>query len=100
MTARRTLLTAATAGALLGALWFVPSAKATASPAPAGAPSHTSAAPSHLAAAPPHETATATHLADSGADTDTTPYVAGGTAFLGLGAGFVLYSVRRDGAEG
>ncbi|MER5301602.1 hypothetical protein ABT039_19305 [Streptomyces lasiicapitis] len=107
MTARRTLLTAATAGALLGALWFVPSAKATASPAPAGAPSHTStapshtsAAPSHLAAAPPHETATATHLADSGADADTTPYVAGGTAFLGLGAGFVLYSVRRDGAEG
>ncbi|MFD5698872.1 hypothetical protein [Streptomyces lasiicapitis] len=100
MTARRTLLTAATAGALLGALWFVPSAKATASPAPAGAPSHTSAAPSHLAAAPPHETATDAHLADSGADVDTTPYVAGGTAFLGLGAGFVLYSVRRDGAEG
>ncbi|MFD9070650.1 LPXTG cell wall anchor domain-containing protein [Streptomyces lasiicapitis] len=100
MTARRTLLTAATAGALLGALWFVPSAKATASPAPAGAPSHTSTAPSHLAATRSHETATATHLPDSGADADTTPYVAGGTAFLGLGAGFVLYSVRRDGAEG
>ncbi|GGR70111.1 hypothetical protein GCM10010252_05330 [Streptomyces aureoverticillatus] len=92
MTARRTLLTAATAGALLGALWFVPSAKATASPAPAGTlPRHT--------AAPAPQTATDAHLADTGTGPDTTPYVAGGTAFLGLGAGFVLYSVRREPTE-
>ncbi|WP_162467264.1 LPXTG cell wall anchor domain-containing protein [Streptomyces cavernae] len=34
-------------------------------------------------------------LADTGAF-DTTPYVIGGILFLGLGAGFVTYSVRRE----
>ncbi|MFH9073495.1 hypothetical protein [Streptomyces alboflavus] len=92
MIARRPLLTAAAAGALLGALWFVPSAKATASPGSPGDIARHSANSTH-------ETAHADgRLADSGG-IDTTPYVAGGTAFLGLGAGFVLYSVRRERAE-
>ncbi|MFI8926313.1 hypothetical protein ACIG3E_01340 [Streptomyces sp. NPDC053474] len=89
MTALRPLLTAAAAAALLSALCFVPSAKAA--PAP-DARHHTSAAA--------RATATEARLADTGgADTsgaDTTPYVVGGTAFLGLGAGFVAYSVRRS----
>lgn len=90
MIARRPLLTAAAAGALLGALWFVPSAKATASPGSPGDIARHSASSTHPTA---HD-----HLADTGG-IDTTPYVAGGTAFLGLGAGFVLYSVRRERAE-
>jgi LPXTG-motif cell wall-anchored protein len=36
-----------------------------------------------------------TRLADTGS-VNTTPYVVGGTLFLGLGAGFVTYSVRRE----
>ncbi len=36
-----------------------------------------------------------TRLADTGS-IDTTPYVVGGTLLLGLGAGFVAYSVRRE----
>ncbi|WP_263169955.1 hypothetical protein [Streptomyces sp. SCSIO ZS0520] len=103
MSARRPLLTAAAAGALLGALWFVPSAGATAG-TPAG-----SARPHPAAATAPGEAreqaiivttqgegadTEGLHLADSGS-IDTTPYVVGGTAFLCLGAGFVAYSVRR-----
>ncbi|MEV8318137.1 hypothetical protein AB0Q95_28665 [Streptomyces sp. NPDC059900] len=104
MSARRSLLTATAAGALLGALWFVPSANATAtfrSPqAPAQAPDaqqvvHTeqrrATLPSKDTAAPAED-----RLADTGAGVDTTPYLIGGTAFLGLGAGFVAYSVRRE----
>ncbi|MEH0546496.1 LPXTG cell wall anchor domain-containing protein [Streptomyces sp. B21-105] len=34
-------------------------------------------------------------LADTGSF-DTTPYVIGGTALLALGAGFVVYSIRRE----
>jgi LPXTG-motif cell wall-anchored protein len=34
-------------------------------------------------------------LADTGS-VDTTPYIVGGTLFLGLGAGFITYSVRRE----
>jgi LPXTG-motif cell wall-anchored protein len=34
-------------------------------------------------------------LADTGS-VNTTPYVVGGTLLLGLGAGFVTYSVRRE----
>ncbi|MEV7126231.1 LAETG motif-containing sortase-dependent surface protein [Streptomyces sp. NPDC093260] len=36
-----------------------------------------------------------TLLADTGS-IDTTPYVVGGSVFLALGAGFVVYSVRRE----
>ena len=108
--ARRTLLTATTAGILLGALWFVPSANAT------DAPATTMAAAQPAAQAAPQPagsgsggaqmtTATRASASDTGsepaelADTgsiDTTPYVVGGTLFLTLGAGFVVYSVRRE----
>ncbi|MEU5684253.1 LPXTG cell wall anchor domain-containing protein [Streptomyces venezuelae] len=93
MSARRSLLTTAAAGALLGALCFVPSANAT-SPATHEAPRGESS-PSQ------HETTTEAsgHLADTGSF-DTTPYVVGGTAFLGLGAGFVVFSARRERTTG
>ncbi|MEY2245623.1 hypothetical protein [Streptomyces sp. BF23-18] len=113
--ARRSLLTATAAGTLLGALWFVPSANATQNaPTPAStAPS--SAAPTSTASTRasagtdgdgtrtlsgdegPHTLSgdNGTRLADTGA-VDTTPYLVGGTLFLGLGAGFVTYSVRRE----
>ncbi|MFI5750828.1 hypothetical protein ACIBBE_34075 [Streptomyces sp. NPDC051644] len=86
--ARRPLLTATAAGTLLAALWFVPSANAT--DESAGAPGTQS--PQVTAAV---DTATGPRLADTGAGADTTPYLIGGTAFLGIGAAFVTYSVRR-----
>jgi hypothetical protein len=136
-TTRRSLLTAAAAGALLGALSFVPSANASVTPerpesrsadvltaegVPAhdvrrasgafeasglrtmsGAASGTSASDSASGTAGDSDPAPVTvparagdvELADTGAF-DTTPYVLGGTAFLGIGAGFVAYSVRRE----
>ncbi|MEU9209162.1 hypothetical protein AB0D27_14720 [Streptomyces sp. NPDC048415] len=102
--ARRSLLTATAAGTLLGALWFVPSANATQDePAPSVSASTSATAPT------PAERTSAesgtgsgtepggehTQLADTGS-VDTTPYVIGGTLFLGVGAGFVTYSVRRE----
>ncbi|MFD5553688.1 hypothetical protein ACFWIA_07590 [Streptomyces sp. NPDC127068] len=102
--ARRSLLTATAAGTLLGALWFVPSANATdgepltpprsaadASVRSEGAPLSpvTYRAPSTKGAED------GARLADTGAF-DTAPYVYGGTAFLCVGAGFVVYSVRRS----
>jgi hypothetical protein len=105
--ARRPLLTATAAGTLLCALWFVPSANASQDP-PAGetAPrSVTAFSTAHVtqqagaASAATSETAPRTadetELADTGSP-DTTPYVVGGTLFLGVGAGFVVYSVRRE----
>ncbi|WP_306317756.1 MULTISPECIES: hypothetical protein [unclassified Streptomyces] len=85
--ARRSLFTASAAAALLGALWFVPTATAT---------------PEHFAHADQQRTATVVteqsdrqlRLADTG-QVDTTPYVIGGSVFLGVGVGFVAYSVRR-----
>ncbi|MFF3490888.1 hypothetical protein ACFYWS_06020 [Streptomyces sp. NPDC002795] len=85
--ARRSLFTAAAAAAVLGALWFVPTATAN---------------PEHITHADQQRTATTVteqsdrqlRLADTG-QVDTTPYVVGGSAFLGLGVGFVTYSVRR-----
>ncbi|MHC0434153.1 LAETG motif-containing sortase-dependent surface protein [Streptomyces sp. O3] len=79
--ARRPLLTAAAAAAVLGALWFVPSANATADE-PQAAPG------SDTAAAGPR-------LAETG-HTDTTPYVVGGAVSLAAGAGLVCYAVRRE----
>ncbi|CAM5266764.1 LPXTG cell wall anchor domain-containing protein OS=Streptomyces alboniger OX=132473 GN=CP975_22140 PE=4 SV=1 [Streptomyces alboniger] len=93
MSARRSLLTATAAGALLGALWFVPSANATSPSSPAGTTQDRHTAPSSHSDPTAHS-GTA-RLADTGGF-DTTPYVVGGTAFLGLGAGFVAYSVRRE----
>ncbi|MFD9037147.1 hypothetical protein [Streptomyces bottropensis] len=86
-TARRSLVTATAAGTLLGALWFVPSANATQEAAVREQTTTTS------------DTATTTgdtrELADTGSP-NTTPYVIGGTAMLGLGAAFVAYSIRRE----
>ncbi|MGW0362187.1 hypothetical protein [Streptomyces sp. NPDC002990] len=100
MSARRPLLTALGATTLLAALWFVPSANATAPPPAAGrtagpagadtAGSDTTGADTAGAPAPQ----AAPLLADSGS-VDTTPYLLG-TLCLGLGAGFVTFSVRSS----
>ncbi|MFJ6834565.1 hypothetical protein [Streptomyces sp. NPDC091209] len=102
--ARRSLLTATAAGTLLGALWFVPSANATqdvptpSATAPSSAPSVTTVTRNSTESESGPRTLSGddgTRLADTGA-VDTTPYLVGGTLFLGLGAGFVTYSVRRE----
>ncbi|MFD9812930.1 LAETG motif-containing sortase-dependent surface protein [Streptomyces sp. NPDC059080] len=121
MTARRPLLTAAAAGSVLIALWFVPTAHAIvgAPDAPAtgarttattvsdggthGSAAVTSAETSAGRNGPATvlrtDGASARSLAETGSP-DTTPYVIGGAACLALGAGLVSYSVRRshDGA--
>ncbi|MFI1148937.1 hypothetical protein [Streptomyces sp. NPDC020817] len=127
MSARRPLLTALGATSLLAALWFVPSANATA-PGSAGSGASTSSgsadssdsgSASGSGSAAPESANTAgtgsvttlapgssgdtaqsagqvpLGLADTGG-VDTTPYLLGGTLCLGLGAGFVTYSVRRS----
>jgi len=96
------LLTATAAGTLLGALWFVPSANATQdepTPSPS-ASTITTTTTSGVQASTESGTESGedqdhTQLADTGS-VDTTPYVIGGTLFLGLGAGFITYSVRRE----
>ena len=101
--ARRSLLTATAAGTLLGALWFVPSANSTQADGSRAATSVTSTtqvtqqarALSEAAQEAASDTADGTELADTGSF-DTTPYVVAGTLFLGVGAGFVVYSVRRE----
>ena len=97
--ARRPLLTATAAGTLLCALWFVPSANATGGGSTGTAPSAPTSPQVTTQARAASETtdaaADATRLADTGSF-DTTPYVIGGTLFLGVGAGFVVYSVRRE----
>ncbi|MGJ5753723.1 LPXTG-motif cell wall-anchored protein [Streptomyces puniciscabiei] len=104
--ARRPLLTATAAGTLLCALWFVPSANASQdSQADTTARASAEASATHLTeqaravsqatAETAQEAADGTELADTGS-IDTTPYVVGGTLFLGVGAGFVVYSVRRE----
>ncbi|SCF96166.1 hypothetical protein [Streptomyces sp. Ncost-T10-10d] len=87
-TARRPLLTATAAGTLLAVLWFVPSANAT--DESTGTPGAQSRQVTAVA-----DTTTGPRLADTGTGVDTTPYLIGGTAFLGIGAAFVTYSVRR-----
>lgn len=103
--ARRSLLTATAAGTLLGALWFVPSANATQDTPARTQPSATATTQARVTSAQTSETSAdsagsgsaqeSTELADTGS-IDTTPYVVGGTLFLTLGAGFVVYSVRRE----
>ncbi|MEV8123013.1 hypothetical protein AB0P07_02625 [Streptomyces sp. NPDC085944] len=98
--ARRSLLTATAAGGLLCALWFVPSANATPETPALGSAAATPS-PQVTAQARAASTDTAatgegtTRLADTGSF-DSTPYVVGGALCLGLGAGFVGYSVRRE----
>ncbi|MEU8464884.1 hypothetical protein [Streptomyces sp. NPDC029003] len=109
MSAPRPLLTALGATTLLAALWFVPSANATAPGHPAGSSGAPAAANTGTvtgtgtgtgsiaeAGEPEEGTAMVTlSLADTGG-VDTTPYVVGGTLCLGVGAGFVAFSVRRS----
>ncbi|MDX2763201.1 hypothetical protein PV729_14515 [Streptomyces europaeiscabiei] len=86
-TARRSLLTATAAGTLLGALWFVPSANATQEAAIREQTTTTADTDA--------TTGDNRELADTGSP-NTTPYVIGGTAMLGLGAAFIAYSIRRE----
>ncbi|WP_327264144.1 hypothetical protein OG444_24220 [Streptomyces sp. NBC_01232] len=109
MSARRPLLTALGATTLLAALWFVPSAGATspgATETRSGVPTGANAAGTATDAtdssgAPGTVTGTSAEpaaqplLAATGS-VDTTPYLLGGTLFLGVGAGFVAFSVRRS----
>ncbi|WP_030668305.1 hypothetical protein [Streptomyces rimosus] len=101
MTARRPLLTAAAAGSVLLALWFVPSANATVEHGERT--THTPRPAQQDPAIQPQSAGQAQQgpeqrpddlLADTGAF-DTTPYAIGGAAFLGIGAGLVGFSVRR-----
>ncbi|MFD9304358.1 hypothetical protein ACFWCB_17175 [Streptomyces sp. NPDC060048] len=94
MSARRSTVTALGATTLLAALWFVPSANATApghANSAGGAPAAESVRVQAASAVPGARAAL--ELADSGG-IDTTPYLLGGTLCLGLGAGFVAFSVR------
>ncbi|WP_344404432.1 hypothetical protein [Streptomyces longisporus] len=97
--ARRPLLTATAAGTVLCALWFVPSAKATgeepARTASSAAPVSQVTAQARAVSETTDGSGAQAQLADTGSP-DTTPYVVGGTVFLGIGAGFVAYSVRRE----
>ncbi|MET9469263.1 hypothetical protein ABZY44_31590 [Streptomyces sp. NPDC006544] len=101
MSARRSALTALGATTLLAVLWFVPSANATAPGHPGGASAAPAAANARVEV---RSVAADTSLPTAGdsfslADTggvDTTPYLLGGTLCLGLGAGFVTFSVRRS----
>ncbi|MFJ7155588.1 hypothetical protein ACIQUQ_11675 [Streptomyces sp. NPDC101118] len=90
MSARRPLLTAIGAGTLLTALWFVPSANATQEH-----PSHSASGAGDGPATAPEASTPQLALADTGS-VDTTPYLLGGTLFLGIGAGFVTFSARRS----
>ncbi|CAL9469189.1 hypothetical protein RKD49_004955 [Streptomyces glaucescens] len=91
--ARRPLLTATAAGTLLGALWFVPSANATSDDSAREQPAATRTTQARAASLTTSESGP--RLADTGSF-DSTPYVVGGTFCLTLGAGFVVYSVRRE----
>ncbi|MEU1804325.1 hypothetical protein [Streptomyces sp. NPDC019937] len=95
MSARRPLLTAAAAGSLLCALWFVPSANATVEDD--GRPS-SSGSRGEEPSQPRTEAVPDENLADTGS-VDVTPYLAGGTAFLGLGVTMVTASARRTRPE-
>ncbi|MGW0565336.1 hypothetical protein ACWDZ4_33250 [Streptomyces sp. NPDC003016] len=97
MSARRPLLTATAAGTLLCALWFVPSANATAEKeTPAQLQSQSQPQPQSQSQLQQTGVSASQDLAlaDTGS-VDTTPYLVGGTAFLGVGAGFLAFSVRR-----
>ncbi|WP_128982082.1 hypothetical protein [Streptomyces roseicoloratus] len=83
--ARRPLLTATAAGTLLCALWFVPSANATGEQGRADG--------GRTAVTEGQDDG---RLAETGGP-DTTPYLLGGTLFLGVGAGFVTLAMRRGG---
>ncbi|MFD5429298.1 hypothetical protein [Streptomyces sp. NPDC127084] len=103
--ARRPLLTATAAGTLLCALWFVPSANATAEAesrqsagaaavARSGASASGPEAGASNVAAQGQADGSPLRLADTGT-VDTTPYLVAGTALVAIGAGFVSFATRR-----
>ncbi|MEU6931638.1 hypothetical protein AB4225_28760 [Streptomyces sp. 2RAF24] len=98
--ARRPLLTATAAGTLLCALWFVPSANATDEQLPGSlARSSVSDVSDGFEGFEGFDGTDGDgepRLAETGGF-DTTPYLLGGTAFLGVGAGFVTLAMRRGG---
>jgi hypothetical protein len=117
--ARRPLLTATAAGTLLCALWFVPNANAsqdtparsdvsatqqarvTTTRAESGtvrASRSVSRTSARSGTSARYAGTDGTRLADTGS-VDTTPYVFGGSLCLAVGAGFVVYSVRRERLE-
>ncbi|WP_406061584.1 hypothetical protein OG462_27455 [Streptomyces sp. NBC_01077] len=81
--ARRPLLTATAAGTLLCALWFVPSANATDEQGGV-----------RIGVIQEGPATGDGRLAETGGR-DTTPYLIGGTGFLGVGAAFVALAMRR-----
>ncbi|MER5742244.1 hypothetical protein ABT097_03075 [Streptomyces sp. NPDC002225] len=99
--ARRPLLTATAAAALLTALCFVPSATATDEPAGTaqarGGPSVTVQAPE---AVPGPSGAEAETAAGARAGIDATPYLIGGATALGIGAAFARSSRGASAALG
>jgi len=88
-THRPPVFIAAAAATVLGALYFVPNASASAehSSAKAAAATVTQQATA--------ETAGKAQLAET-SSTDTTPYLIGGTAFLGMGAALLVNVTRRS----
>ncbi|MGV9320782.1 hypothetical protein [Streptomyces sp. NPDC003660] len=112
--ARRPLMTATAAGTLLCALWFVPSANASQDGPTTGSTATGTAVSGSADSGSPDSGITEqvttvsglagrtasdpARLADTGSF-DTTPYVVSGTLFLAVGAGFVVYSVRRERLE-
>ncbi|MDJ0340452.1 hypothetical protein QMK19_37845 [Streptomyces sp. H10-C2] len=80
---------AAAAASVLAALYFVPSATASPSPAPAS-----QVKPPATGSGATTSTRGTLHLAATGT-VDTTPYLIGGAAFLVGGAGLVLNAGRR-----
>jgi hypothetical protein len=97
VSARRPLLTATAAGSLLCALWFVPSAHATAGSGGHASDGQTQTRTQTQTRAEP-QAIPGGDLADTGS-VDVTPYLVGGTAFLGLGIAMVTASVRRTRPE-
>ncbi|SEC63588.1 LPXTG cell wall anchor domain-containing protein [Streptomyces sp. TLI_105] len=83
--ARRLLLTAIAAGTLLCALWFVPTANATDQEGGA-----------RIGVTQDGSLTDDGRLAETGGR-NTTAYLLGGTAFLGVGAGSVTLAMRRRG---
>ncbi|MDJ1134013.1 LPXTG cell wall anchor domain-containing protein [Streptomyces iconiensis] len=88
---RRPLATAAAAGGLLFALWFVPSAHADPEEDPGGTGTSAPGVSQHENAA---ERGTHAQLAETGSF-DSTPFVVGGLGFVGIGGAVLVQGQRR-----
>ncbi|MBB5117323.1 LPXTG-domain-containing protein cell wall anchor domain protein [Streptomyces eurocidicus] len=97
MTAHRPLLTAVAAGSLLCAVWFMPSAHATAErPGTGKGDTARSATLTAGDAGAPATPASPQPLLAASGGVDTTPYVFGGVAFVAAGGALVTAAVRRS----